>query len=220
MREADAPDRNGDGGGWGFFITLEGPDGSGKTTQAARLARRLEAEGHEVVLTREPGGGGALPESIRELLLHGGDMARATELCLFFAARAEHVAALIKPALAAGKIVVCDRYTDSTLAYQGAGLDADLEDIRALHRIATGDLWPHVTLLLDIPPEDGLLRQRDANRMEARGLEFARRVRAGFLELAAAEPKRITVVDARGPKDDVHDRIWQAVADRLPPRTG
>jgi dTMP kinase len=153
----------------GTFITLEGPDGSGKTTQAALLVERLKGRGHDAVLTREPGGGGPAAERIRDLLLNGGEIAPATELLLFFAARAEHVATFIRPALAAGKIVVCDRYTDSTLAYQGGGLGADKEDILALHRIATGNLWPRLTILLDVPPEIGLERQKQVNRMEEQG---------------------------------------------------
>lgn len=193
------------------FITFEGPDGSGKTTQIQLLAERLRAEGHEVVVTREPGGGGPVSEQIRNLLLHGGDMARNTEMLLFFAARAEHVAALIRPAMAEGKIVLCDRYTDSTLAYQGHGLGVDQAAIRALHRFATGDLWPQRTLVLDIPPEVGLKRQGDPNRMEERGLEFARRVRAGFLALAAEEPERFRVLDASGSVAEVADRVWAAV---------
>ncbi|HEY3266989.1 MAG TPA: dTMP kinase [Armatimonadota bacterium] len=193
-----------------LFVTFEGPDGSGKTTQASRLAERLRELGRAVVLTREPGGGGPVAESVRNLLLHGAEMAPETELLLFFAARAEHVASLIRPALAAGKIVICDRYTDSSLAYQGAGLGVDPALIRALHAIATGDLWPDVTILIDLPPEDGLARQADRNRMEERGLEFATRVRNGFLRLAEAEPNRYRVVDARGSVGQVADRVWRA----------
>jgi dTMP kinase len=199
------------GGHAGRFLTLEGPDGSGKTTQAALLVERLKAHGRDTLLTREPGGGGPIAERIRDLLLHGGDMAGATELLLFFAARAEHVVSLIRPALTDGRVVVCDRYTDSTLAYQGAGLGVDEETILTLHRLATGDLWPDHTILLDVAPEAGLERQRDRNRMEERGVEFARRVRDGFLALAAAHPNRIAVVDAREAVDEVHERIWKHV---------
>ena len=194
-----------------LFVTFEGPDGSGKTTQINLLADRLRAGGHEVVVTREPGGGGPVSEEIRSLLLHGGDMARNTEMLLFFAARAEHVATLIRPALAEGKIVLCDRYTDSTLAYQGHGLGVDQATIRALHRFATGDLWPWRTLVLDISPEIGLRRQGDANRMEERGLEFARKVRDGFLALAGEEPGRMRVVDASGSVAEVAERVWAAL---------
>jgi dTMP kinase len=138
-------------------------------------------------------------------------MARNTEMLLFFAARAEHVATLIRPALAQGKVVLCDRYTDSTLAYQGHGLGVDLTTIRELHRFATGDLWPARTVVLDIPPEIGLQRQGDVNRMEERGLSFARKVREGFLALANEEPDRIRVVDASGAVADVAERVWTAV---------
>lgn len=193
------------------FITFEGPDGSGKTTQIRLLAERLRAAGREVVLTREPGGGGPVAVEIRNLLLHGGEMARDTEILLFFAARAEHVASLIRPALVQGKVVLCDRYTDSTLAYQGYGLGVDLAAIRALHRFATGDLWPDRTIVLDIAPEVGLKRQADANRMEERGLEFASKVRNGFLALAAEDPQRIKVVDASGSIEDVGGRVWSAL---------
>lgn len=194
-----------------LFITFEGPDGSGKTTQARLLAERLRDLGREVVLTREPGGGGPVAAEVRNLLLHGADMAAPTELLLFFAARAEHVATLIRPAMTSGITVLCDRYTDSTLAYQGAGLGVDEACIRALHRFATGDLWPDATILLDLPPEMGLDRQDNPNRMEERGLDFARRVREGFLQLAAAEPDRIRIVDACGTVEEVHARILAAL---------
>lgn len=194
-----------------LFITFEGPDGSGKTTQIRLLADRLRAEGREVVLTREPGGGGPVAEEIRSLLLHGGEMARDTEILLFFAARAEHVATVIRPSIAEGKFVLCDRYTDSTLAYQGHGLGVDQTAIRGLHRFATGDLWPDRTIVLDIAPEIGLHRQGNANRMEERGLEFARKVRDGFLVLAAEEPERIKVVDASGSIQAVAERVWSAL---------
>lgn len=213
-------DERGGEGVMGLFITLEGADGSGKTTQAALLTERLKANGRDALLTREPGGGGPVAERIREMLLHGGDMAAITELLLFFAARAEHVAALIRPELDAGRIVVCDRYTDSTLAYQGAGLGVNEQDILDLHRIATGDLWPDVTFLLDLPSKTGLDRQKDQNRMEERGLAFQQRVRDGFLTLAEANTNRFHVIDARAPVDEVHERIWTALTERYPGTDG
>jgi dTMP kinase len=200
----------------GIFISLEGPDGSGKTTQAALLVERLKGRGHDAVLTREPGGGGPAAERIRDLLLNGGDVAPATELLLFFAARAEHVATFIRPALAAGRIVICDRYTDSTLAYQGGGLGTDTKDILTLHRIATGDLWPALTFLLDVPPEIGLKRQKQVNKMEERGLEFATRVRDAFLSLANEHPARFRTIDARGAMDEIHERVWAALVKQFP----
>jgi dTMP kinase len=198
-----------------MFITLEGPDGSGKTTQAQLLAEWLRARGHEVVLTREPGGGGPVAAEIRRLLLESGDMAPQTELFLFFAARAEHVAQVIGPALERGAYVVCDRYTDFTLAYQGYGLDVNLESIRTLHRLATGDLWPSATIVLDVAAETGLRRQDNPNRMEERGLEFAKRVRNGFLALAEAEPDRMHIVDASGTIEEVHRRILERLGPLL-----
>lgn len=199
----------------GLFITLEGPDGSGKTTQAALLAEWFREQGREVVLTREPGGGGPVAEDVRRLLLHAGDMARSTEVLLFFAARSENVHGLILPALERGAVVLCDRYTDSTLAYQGAGLGASNAEIRNLHRFATGDLWPDLTLVLDLEPNAGLERQNQPNRMEERGLTFARLVREGFLKLAAAEPHRIAVVDASGCIEDVQQKLRRCIEERL-----
>lgn len=199
-----------------LFVTLEGPDGSGKTTQAGLLADRLSRSGFDVVVTHEPGGGGPVAAEVRRLLLHGGEMARETEVLLFFAARAENVATVIRPALDKGQVVVCDRYTDSTLAYQGAGLGMDGGQIRELHRFATGDLWPAVTIVLDLPPEIGLERQDTRNRMEERGLDFARRVREGFLSIAARNQDRCRVVDAVGVREQVHERVWNALKPFLP----
>jgi len=184
----------------GLFITLEGPDGSGKTVQAARVADVLRASGHEVVLAREPGGT-RLGERIREILMSpvGPPIDPLADALLFSAARAEHVAEVIRPALAAGRIVVCARYADSTLAYQGYGAGQPIETLRRLQEIATGGLWPDRTILLDLPAEVGLRRKApdDHTRFEVGfDLDYHRRVRAGFLELAAAEPERWTVVDA------------------------
>jgi len=184
----------------GLFITLEGPDGSGKTLQAARVADVLRASGHEVVLAREPGGT-RLGERIREILMSpvGPPIDPLADALLFSAARAEHVAEVIRPALAAGRIVVCARYADSTLAYQGYGAGQPIETLRRLQEIATGGLWPDRTILLDLPAEVGLRRKApdDHTRFEVGfDLDYHRRVRAGFLELAAAEPERWTVVDA------------------------
>jgi dTMP kinase len=203
-----------------LFVSLEGPDGSGKTTQANLLAERLSHAGFDVVVTREPGGGGPVAAEARRMLLHGGEMTRETEVLLFFAARAENVANVIRPALSRGQVVLCDRYTDSTLAYQGAGLGMEESQIRSLHRFATGDLWPHATIVFDLPPDIGLERQDTRNRMEERGLDFARRVRDGFLALADADPQRCRVVDAVGSKDEVHERVWGALAPFLEVQSG
>ena len=205
----------------GFFITVEGADGTGKTTHAGLLADRLRHEGRDTILTREPGGGGAVASALREILLHGEDMADRTELLLFFAARSEHVAHVIRPAVDSGSIVVCDRYTDSTLAYQGYGLHIPLEMIYRLHEIATGDLWPDLTILLDLDPAESTDRLHDHNRMEGRGIEFQNLVRNGFLSLAETAADRYVIVPSSGPMEEVHAAVWDAVRTRLPlPQAG
>jgi dTMP kinase len=196
------------------FITLEGGEGVGKTTQQALLAERLQREGYACVSTREPGGT-ALGEALRELLLHGDPLTPLAELFLYAADRAEHVQKCILPALAAGQVVVCDRFTDSTLAYQGYGRGLDLEKIRQLNHLATGGLQPHLTLWLDLPPEVGLARSGLADRLEQERLEFHRRVHQGFQALAAAEPQRIVRIDAEGSPLEVAARIWSVVKPRL-----
>ena len=197
-----------------MFITLEGGEGVGKTTQQALLAERLQREGYACVSTREPGGT-ALGEALRELLLHGDPLTPLAELFLYAADRAEHVQKCILPALAAGQVVVCDRFTDSTLAYQGYGRGLDLEKIRQLNHLATGGLQPHLTLWLDLPPEVGLARTGLADRLEQERLEFHRRVHQGFQALAAAEPQRIVRIDAEGSPLEVAARIWSVVKPRL-----
>jgi dTMP kinase len=201
----------------GLFVTLEGPDGSGKTSQAARLGAALEAEGRDVVLLREPGGT-ALGERLRELLLHREDMPidPLADALLFNAARAQLVAEVIRPALAAGRTVLCARFADSTLAYQGYGAGVDLDGLKALAAIATAGIRPDLTILLDVPAETGLNRKRRGRgaltRFESRAdLAFHRRVRDGFLRLARAEPERWRVVDATRPRSVVAAAILDAV---------
>lgn len=191
-----------------MFITLEGPDGSGKTTQARLLAHWLQEEGHPVVLVREPGGT-TIGERIREVLhdpAHTG-MSLWTEVFLYCAARAQLVAEIIRPALAAGQTVLCDRYADSTLAYQGYGRGLDLDALRLVLYLATGGLTPDLTFCLDISPEEGLARRRagggEWNRLDQETVDFHRRVRTGYLELAGLEPQRWIVVDAARPVDAV-----------------
>ncbi len=181
-----------------LFVTFEGPDGSGKTTQARLLAEFLRERGYAVELTREPGGT-EIGEQIRQVLLSTRNRAMRdeTEVLLFSAARAQIVAELIRPALAAGKIVLCDRYYDSTLAYQGYGLGLDLDALRAITRFATGGLAPQLTFYVDVPAEMGLARRQrgKTNRLDQKDVAYHTRVRNGYLELARAEPTRFVIID-------------------------
>jgi dTMP kinase len=199
----------------GVFITFEGIEGSGKSTQARRLAALL---GPETVLSHEPGGT-PLGRGVRELLLdhrHEG-MAAAAEVLLFFADRAEHVARVIRPALAAGRTVVCDRYTDSSIAYQGYGRGLPLDLLRAVAELATGGLRPELTVFLDLPVVVGLGRvgRRGAqDRLESEVREFHERVRNGYLALVAQDPGRWLKVDGRGTPDEVTAAVVAAVRER------
>jgi len=203
-----------------MFITLEGPEGSGKTSQVPALAAYLRNAGYEVIVTREPGGT-AVGDQIREVLMNLDNVAIVprTEILLFLAARAQHVESLIRPALEAGKVVLCDRYGDSTLAYQGYGHNTDLQTLRALLDYSTGGLKPDLTLLLDVPVEEGMARKKtnDAewNRLDAYAMAFHERVRQGYLALAKAEPERWLVIDARQDKDKVQQAMRCAIMNRL-----
>jgi dTMP kinase len=197
------------------FVTFEGIEGSGKSTQARLLAERL---GPDTVLTQEPGGT-PMGRAIRRLLLdHGhGVVAPSTEVLLYFADRAQHVAELVRPALREGRSVVSDRYTDSSLAYQGYGRGLDRGLILAVHRLATGDLRPDVTILLDVSVDVGLARasSRGAlDRLESEVREFHERVRDGYLEMARAEPDRWLRVDGEGSTDEVALRVAAAAEER------
>lgn len=200
----------------GLFITLEGPEGGGKTTQSRLLVEALAREGRDALLCAEPGGG-AIPRAIRAILLDpaSAGMTRRAELLLFLAARAQNVDETIRPALDAGRIVVCDRFSDSTLAYQGYAGGLDMESVRSMNAFATGGLLPDLTLLLDIDARAGLSRQPDWNRMEAKGIEYHERVRHGFLDLARLFPERIRVLDASRPIDALHTEIHDSVLVRL-----
>jgi len=202
----------------GRFITLEGIEGAGKSTALAHVAGLLEAAGREVVATREPGGT-PLGEALRALLLdHRNGMAHDTELLLMFAARAEHLAQVIRPALAAGRWVVCDRFTDSTYAYQGGGRGVPEARIAALEGWVQGPLRPDLTLLLDVPPETGLARARGGgvgDRFEREDVAFFERVRAAYLRRAEAEPGRFRVIDAARPLEAVHAALAAALAPLL-----
>lgn len=207
--------------GRGRFITIEGPEGGGKSTQARRLEAELRNAGLPVVRTREPGGT-PLGERLRDLLLaHAPELGAIdplAEALLFNAARRQLVETVIRPALEAGTTVVCARFADSTLAYQGYGAGAPLADLRALERAATGGLEPDLTLLLDLPAETGLARKPDEDRTRFEtgfDLAFHRRVRDAFLALATAEPDRFAVIDASAPVDAVWLAVRAATRDRL-----
>jgi len=204
----------------GLFITLEGGEGSGKTTQAVRLCRLLTAQGYEVLRTREPGGT-PLAEQLRRILLtrSAESMASETETMLILAARRQHVTHVIQPALDQGMTVVCDRFSDSTMAYQGYARGLDLTLLRAMNAWATGKLVPHLTLLFDIPTPTGLRRRRGQsatqNRLDRETERFHSKVRAGFLALARREPRRIKVLDAQQPPDSVAAAVRTLVLDWL-----
>ena len=204
-----------------MFITLEGPEGSGKTSQLPALVEYLREQGYDVFPTREPGGT-SIGEQIREVIhdLKNVEMHPRTETLLYQAARAQIVEEVFKPRLAAGEIVISDRYYDSTIAYQGYGHQQDLDQVRALVRYATGGLVPDLTILLDIDVEAGLRRKTqngsEWNRLDAYTLEFHQRVRRGYLEMAKAEPERWVVIDAGREWRAVQQDLRRAVMERLP----
>ncbi|MEA3326188.1 MAG: dTMP kinase [Chloroflexota bacterium] len=203
-----------------MFITLEGPEGSGKSSQLPALAEYLRNAGYEVVETREPGGT-AVGDQIREVLmnLENVTIVPRTEILLFLAARAQHVEGLIKPALKAEKIVLCDRFGDSTLAYQGYGHQTDLDTLCSLLDFSTGGLKPDLTLLLDVPVVEGFERKRgnqvEWNRLDAYAEAFHKRVRQGYLALAKEEPERWLIIDAAQEKEKVQEALRTAVINRL-----
>ncbi|MDO5538078.1 MAG: dTMP kinase [Desulfovibrionaceae bacterium] len=195
-----------------MFITFEGVEGAGKSTAIRGVAASLEARGAKVLLTREPGGSGLGRELRRLLLGTSMDLDPLAELCLFLADRAQHVARIIRPALARGEIVLCDRYADSTIAYQGFARGLDVERLVTLNDIATGSLVPDLTLVLDLPVEEGLARvaarRADAGadeegRIDAETVSFHEAVRRGFHRIAADEPGRVRLIDSRPPKETV-----------------
>lgn len=204
----------------GIFITLEGGEGSGKTTQARRLCTYLTAQGLSVLRTREPGGT-LLAERIRTILLNRSkeSVAPETEALLILAARRQHVDHVIKPALAQGKAVVCDRFSDSTMAYQGYGRGLDLRTLRTMNDWATGKLVPHLTLMFDVPVSVGLRRRRGdgstQNRMDREAEQFHKNVRAGFHVLAKKEPRRILLIDTSSSLESVERTVEQCVTSWL-----
>lgn len=200
----------------GLLVTLEGIDGCGKTTQAGILQRNLEENNIQFVSIREPGGT-AVGEDIRQVLLHNHDsLSLQAELLLYMAARSELTEQVILPSLLAGKIVVCDRFVDSTVAYQGYGGGADLKLIHLLNQKATGGISPDLTILLDLPVEEAAGRRGDsADRMEKNDYNYHRRVRHGYLEIARSEPQRVVVVDAAADQFLQGLSIWQMVQDLI-----
>ena len=194
-----------------MFITFEGPEGSGKTTQIALLAEKLTSLGRKVVTTRQPGGD-ELGAKLRALMLDKSALViePMAELLMMMADRAQSVSRIIRPALDSSAIVLCDRYADSSIAYQGYGHGIEIETVHALNRIAVAGLMPDLTVLLDIEPRVGLQRQPNHNNMEARGYEFHRRVRDGYIRIAQAEPSRFVVIDAANPIAAVSAEVWRA----------
>ncbi|MGW8224350.1 MAG: dTMP kinase [Anaerolineales bacterium] len=206
-----------------MFITIEGPDGSGKTTQVVPLSEYLIQSGYQVLITREPGGT-AIGDQIRRVLsdLKNTGMHPRSETLLFLAARAQLVEEVIKPHLEKGYIVLCDRYADSTMAYQGYGHQNEIQQIRSLISFATGGLNPDLTILLDLDVQTGLKRKargNEWNRLDAYSLEFHERVRQGYAALVEAEPERWVVIDADQPADRIQEMIRKVVGERLPPPT-
>ncbi len=220
-----APDTPAHGASAGLFVTLEGGEGAGKSVQVSALARCLESSGRTVCRTREPGGT-ALGERLRDIALGLASDGESlgldplSETLLFIAARAELVAAVIAPALSRGEIVVCDRFADSTLAYQGFGRGIALDKIERLNEVATGGLKPHLTILLDLPAADGLARtgkEGGSDRFERETLDFHELVRVGYRTLAEREPERWLVIDASQPSEAVTEQIWQRLEPMLQP---
>lgn len=207
-----------------FFISIEGPDGSGKSTQARLLADHLKDQRHDVLFTREPGGT-EIGDQIRQVLmaLDNKRMSPQAEFLLFSASRAQLVRAVIQPHLARGGVVVCDRFYDSSLAYQGYGHQLDLDQLRLVTQFVTGGLVPDVTLLLDLPSEEGLNRRKEAglwNRLDDYDLAFHERVREGYLELAKGTPERWVVIDATRSEVEIQGQMREAVLPRLAPKSG
>jgi len=204
----------------GLFISFEGPDGSGKSTQITLLSFFLRQEGYKVITTREPGGT-MIGEQVRDCLhdIQNKSMTSAAEVLLYSASRAQLVEEIIRPALASNHIVLSDRYSDSTLAYQGYGRGLDLNDLTRLTRFATGGLKPELTFLFDVNIEDGLNRRTDGgvemNRMDLQTVDFYRRVRDGYWEMAAANPKRWITIDANRPVNTIQNDVRTHLMERL-----
>jgi dTMP kinase len=210
-----------------MFITFEGIEGTGKTTQIARIKSYFESQGKEVFLTREPGGS-RVGQQLRQMLLHveNNDLTPITELFLYLADRAQHVAQVIRPELEAGRVVLCDRFADSTIVYQGFGRGLDTKVLKQLNEVAVDGVWPDLTIVMDIDPEIGLKRAtlrnleegkaKEEGRFEAEHISFHRRIREGYLTWAALNRDRIKVADASSTPDDVFERVKAIIETHLP----
>jgi len=196
------------------FITLEGPEGSGKSTLIEGLGQALRESGISVLTTREPGAGD-VGAAIRKILLEGDALSSRAELFLFLADRAQHVEFIIRPALAAGSVVICDRYSDSTVVYQGYGRGLPLEDLRVWCAWASKDLTPDLTILLDLDPSIGLARLKNPDRLDREPLEFHKKIREGFLNESRNNSNRFCVLDASLPAETVQQKALGEVEDRL-----
>ena len=205
----------------GLFITFEGVDGCGKTTLIRAIAslidfKYLQTQGYEVVITREPGAKG-LGEKIREILLHyDGEVSSKAESFLFLADRAQHIDKIVNPAIENGKIVLCDRHTDSTIAYQGYGRGVNIDKLRMLNNLATGDRKPDITFVFDIDIETSMSRVgQEKDRMESSGVEFFNNVRKGFLEIAKQEPERVKVISSDKSIDEIHREVLEYIQTKI-----
>lgn len=200
----------------GLFITFEGIDGCGKTTQMGLLAKYLREKGLDVVITREPGSVG-LGEKIREILLnYEGEVSSNCEAFLFLADRAQHIDMLVKPAIDAGKIVLCDRHTDSTIAYQGYGRGVDLDRIKMLNNLATSGVKPDLTFIFDLDVKTALERVgKSQDRMESAGLEFFEKTRKGYLEIGKEEPDRVKVINSNDSIDNIFDQVKNIIGKEI-----
>ena len=201
----------------GLFVCFEGGEGAGKSTQSSLLRDSLEASGHTVLLTFEPGDT-EVGKALRQIVLSPstGELSHRTEVLLYAADKAEHVDTVVLPALARGEVVITDRYVDSALAYQGAGRDLVVAEVEQVNRWATAELRPHLTVLLDLAPQTGLGRFEERDRIEGESLEFHQRVQRGFLDLAAGDPDHYLVLDARAPVDEIAAAIRERVEKLLP----
>jgi dTMP kinase len=196
----------------GVFVCFEGGEGGGKSTQSRLLHDRLSEAGYAVRLTHEPGDT-PVGKEMRRIVLspETGELAHTTEFLLYLADKSEHVETLVRPALGRGEVVITDRYVDSTLAYQGAGRALDRDELEDVSRWATGDLRPHLTVVLDLEPAAGLARFEGRDRIEGEGLEFHQRVRHSFLDLAARNPEHYAVLDARAPIEEIAAQVWERI---------